>query len=395
MILYAKRIVTPKGVIEGYIHIKDGKIVDITDTCDEEFIDYRDQILMPGYIDIHTHGWATGSYWMEKTAKSIWDMQRHLPKCGVTSFLATTGTDSIDETFRYIEAANEAYANQHEGAELLGIHMEGPFISKEFKGLQKEEHCLTPDVKLMEQFYNAQTNKEMIKLMTLAPELDHAKELIQFNRAHGIQNSIGHSGATFDDISALKNDGLGGVTHMFSGMRGFHHRELGDAGSALYFNDLMCEFAKQSGMTVKHEAFDIVYRLKGDNGIYLTTDCQGLAKTQTPFHHYIRKETFEPDGAMLKITSDDGNVRIIDPNDYEAVKDIEIGYDTSVRNMLKHTPMNLVSLSKLTSLNPATYIHMDDVKGSIEIHKDADIIVLDDEYHVIETFCKGNASINL
>lgn len=389
MILHSSNICTLDGMIDGYITIEDGIIKDISTTCSKPFIDYKNNFIMPGYIDIHTHGWATGSFWMEKTPESIWEMQKHLPKCGVTAFLASTGADSIDETFRYIEAGNQAYTNQKEGAELLGIHMEGPFISKAYKGMQKEQHCIDPDIELMKKFYDAQSDSSMIKLMTLAPELPNAKELIEFNHQHHIQSSIGHSGASFDCIKELKDYGLGGVTHMFSGMKGFHHRELSVPGAALYFDDLYCEFAKQSGMTVKHEAFDIVYRIKTADRIYLTTDCEGMAKAKEPFYHYIRKERFEPEDGKLKITKDDGTITYMNPNDYEAVKDIELSYEKSVQNMIKHTPMDTVSLSKITSLNPARFIGVDHKKGSITIGKDADLIILDKSYNVLQTYCKG------
>lgn len=395
MVIYSKKIVTLDGIVEGYLEISEGTIIAIHDQYAGEFVDHSEKIIMPGYIDIHTHGWGTGSYWFEKTPESIWEMQKHLPKTGVTSFLASTGTDSIPNTFTYIEAGNIAYKNQKQGAELLGLHMEGPFISKEYKGLQKEEHCLDPDMTLMQKFYDAQVEKSMVKMMTLAPELPNAKALIQFNTDHNITTSIGHSGADFETIKSLKEYGLKGVTHMFSGMRGFHHRELGVAGAALYFDDLMCEFAKQSGRTVKHEAFDIVYRLKGDDGIYLTTDCQGLAKSIEPFYHYIRGEKFEPEDGKLKITNDSGEVIYLNPNDYEDVKDLEVSFEKSVMNLMKHTDMSLVSLSKITSLNPAKYIGVNNRKGSISIGKDADIIILNDELKVFEAYCKGIESTNI
>ncbi len=389
MNLYSNRIVTPQGVISGYIHVEDGKIREITQNKPTEFIDYSDKIIMPGYIDIHTHGWATGSYWFEKTPESIIEMKKHLPKVGVTSFLASTGTDSVENIFKYIDAGNKVYKKDYEGAELLGLHLEGPFISKAFKGLQKEAHCLEPNLELMQNFYDAQEDKSMFKMMTLAPELKDAKALIAFNTQHHIVNSIGHSGADFETIKELKDLGLKGVTHMFSGMKGFHHRDLGVVGAALYFDDMVCEFAKQSGKTVHHEAFDIVYRLKGDEGIYLTTDCQGLAKSIEPFYHYIRQEKFEPENGKLKITHDSGEVRYLDPNNYEDVKDLEVSYEQSVKNMMAHSDISLVSLSKLTSLNPAKFINVDHVKGSIEHNKDADLIVLNDQLDVLHTFCKG------
>lgn len=390
MNIYSKNIVTPEGIKEGYLVIEEGKIKSIVTHCDGQFINHEDKIILPGFIDIHLHGWATGSFWMEKTAEAIEEMAKNLPRVGVTSFLASTGADSIENTNRYILEANKVFERKDLGAEFLGVHMEGPFINKEFKGMQKEEHCIQPDIKLMKSFYDLQENSSMIKLMTIAPELEGAKDVLKFCKEKNITCAIGHSSATFDCIKDMKQYGLYGVTHMFSGMKGFHHRELGVAGSALYFDDLSCEFAKQTGKTVKHEAFDLVYRLKGSDRIYLTTDCCGYAQVKEPFYHYIRKEMFEPECDKLKITSDSGEVRYINPKNYDEVKDIELSYIDSVKNMVEHTPMSWVDVAKITSLNPAKYIHCEDRKGSLEVGKDADIIVLDDAFNLISVYCGGD-----
>lgn len=152
---------------------------------------------------------------------------------------------------------------------------------------------------------------------------------------------------------------------------------------------LYCEFAKQSGMTVKHEAFDFVFRLKGDDRIILTTDCEGMAKVKEPFYHYIRKERFEPENGILKITKDNGDVIYRNPCNYDDVKDIEISYSKSVQNMLANTEMDMISLSKITSYNPAKYIGVEDKKGSISTGKDADFVILDSKFNVMDCFCKG------
>ena len=198
-------------------------------------------------------------------AQAVLEMisQKNLPYEGVTSFLATSGAEPIDDLVEGVKNASYVVDNQKDdGATLLGVHLEGPFINKEFKGMQREECCINPDMDIMKQFMNAQSHEHIIKLMTIAPELPGALEMIKFCKANNIQLNIGHSAATFDCIKELKEYGLGGVTHMFSGMKGFHHRELGVAGAAMYFDDLNCEFAKQTGMTVKPEAFEIVWKLK-------------------------------------------------------------------------------------------------------------------------------------
>lgn len=409
MIIYSKNIYLEDKKISGFIKVKDSIITDIAELDyeltkdylsnyivrvlgwedDEEIIDYSDFIIIPGFIDNHIHGWGTGSFWFEKTAESILEMQKHLPKTGVTSFLPTTVTDDLEELLKAIDEANKIYESKQKGAEMLGLHLEGPFISKEYRGMQKEESCIAPNLDIMKAFYNRQKSKDLIKLMTMAPELDGAKEVAEFCREKGIQLSIGHSGASFDKIKEMKKYGFSGFTHTFSGMKGFHHRELGVAGAALYFDDMYCEFAKQTGLTVKHEAFDIALRIKTSDKIILSTDCSGLAKTNKPFHHYIRKITLIPNKDGLMIKHADGKEEIIDNSLYENVKDIEMGYIDSVKNIIKHSKVDIFDIIKMASINPAKYINVFDRKGSIAVNKDADLLIIDNDFNLIYTIIRG------
>lgn len=291
MYLYSKHICLPhKRFFEGYIKIENGKIIEIKNYRpeNEEIIDYGENYILPGFIDIHIHGWGTGSFINDKSVNSILKMSKDLPDTGVTSFLATSGAEEIEKIKEGIESAREILSKpQGNGSELLGLHLEGPFISVEHKGMQRAECCLAPDLELMKEFVKYQ-DQRVVKLMTVAPELPDADKLIQMCFDNRIQVSAGHTGATFEDIKRTKDFGIGGVTHMFSGMRGFHHRELGVVGAAWYFDDLYCEFAKQTGMTVKPEAFSLTYKIKGAERIIMTTDCAGLGQSNREKYHYIR-----------------------------------------------------------------------------------------------------------
>lgn len=394
MIIYSKNIyIDNERKIDGYITVLDGKIEDISPEQPKgtsEIIDYSDFNILPGFIDIHIHGWGTGSFWSEGTLKSINEMQKYLPLTGVTSFLATTGTDSISKIQNCITVAEEAIQDNQIGAEVLGVHLEGPFINKEYKGMQLEEYCLDPSLEVLKEILKVVTLKNTVRMMTIAPELPGTIEVLNYCRNHGIQVSIGHSAATFEDIKRCKDYGINGVIHMFSGMKGFHHRELGVVGSALYFDDLMCEFAKQTGKTVSHEAFDIVYRIKGSKGIYLTTDCVGLAKMGREFYHYLRKETFIPlkDG-QVKVINDLGEEYILDSNNYENIKDLELSFIKSVQNLVEKNEVTLFDVVEMCSINPAKYIDVSDKKGKLYKNYDADFIVLDKELNLVNSYCKG------
>ena len=293
MIIYSENIYTPKGVKKGYIEIEDKIITNIcTDknelkNKDEEITDYTDYYIIPGFIDNHVHGWGTGSFWKEGTQEAMYNMKKDLVKAGVTSFLGTTGADSLKKISDTLKEAKKVIDKENEqiiGAEMTGIHLEGPFIGKEYKGMQKEEYCINPDIDILKEFLNI-TGEENVKLMTLAPELNGSEEMIKFCNEKNIVVQAGHTSATFEDMKKAVQAGIKGVTHTYSGMRGFHHRELGVVGAVMYFDELYAEFAKQTGLTVKPEAFDIMYRLKGVDKMLLTTDTVGLSRGDKGFYH--------------------------------------------------------------------------------------------------------------
>lgn len=391
MYIFSKHIYFEDGIKNGYLEIEGGKIKGFHETCkSQDVIDYGDALIIPGFIDIHLHGWGTGSFMHEKSTKSLYEMKKNLPYEGVTSFLATSGAEPIEDIKQGIKVANEVCEKQFEdGADLLGVHLEGPFINKEFKGMQREDCCIDSNLTIMKEFMECESQKGIIKLMTIAPELDGSREVIEFCHEHNIQLSIGHSAATFDEIKELKNLGLGGVTHMFSGMKGLHHRELGVAGAAMYFPDLYCEFAKQTGMTVKPEAFAIVYRLKGPEKIIMTTDCGGMAKTKKEKYHYIRKQTMIPKGDTLILRNDDGSELAYDTTKYENVRDLELSYIKSIKNLINNVHPSVYDVIKMTAENPAKYVHVFDKKGSIAIGKDADLLVINEAFDIEATYCLG------
>lgn len=390
--LYSQQIVSHQGTIEGYLEIEDGKITDlIKGKPTGDYIDYSNDTIYPGFIDVHVHGWGRGSFALEKTAESIIKMGEDQAKEGVTGFLPTTLTDSLAITNQYIEAANEVYGTSINGAACLGLHLEGPFINKEHKGMQKEEYCLNPDLDLMKDFYNKQKDQSMIKLMTMAPELPGGLEVLKFCKEHNIQVSAGHTAASYDDLALMKDYGVGGVTHMYSGMKGFHHRDLGTVGAALMLDDLSCEFAKQTGMTVRHEAFDLAYKVKGPDKIFMTTDCVGLAMMKEPKYHYVRQVKFIPKDDAIVLEYDNGKREEISIDDYDSIRTLEMGYLDSIKNMIKHTPMSKDTIAKLCSFNPAKYINMNHKKGMIMPGYDADFTIVNEDFDLVSTIVAGKS----
>lgn len=389
-VLYSNNIVLIGEVIKGYLVVEKNIIKEIKQEYDGEFEDFSDYIILPGFIDQHVHGWGRGSLLYENDANTIRKMIEDQAKEGVTGFLVTTFTDSLKNIKQSIDAANEVYSNQNKGSKLLGMHIEGPFINPEYNGAQLREYCLEPSVDVMKELVEQCDNPNLIKLVTIAPELNNAKSLIEYCRDNNIQVSAGHTGATFEELLESKKWGVGGVTHMFSAMTGLHHRKPGVAGGALFDNDLMCEFAKQTGITVRHEVFDITYRLKGSDRIIMTTDCLGHAMQKEPYYHARRDVWFIPEEGYLIEKHGNGKEIKYDLTKYEEVRKIELSFIDSIKKMRETTKMELIDLAKITSTNSAKYIHIFDRKGSIESGKDADLTIVTPELNIVATMVEGD-----
>ena len=152
MVLYSNYIVLEHGIFEGFLELENGKIKGLYEKWQGEYKDYSDKIIFPGFIDIHVHGWATGSFWFEKTPQSLREIVSYPAFCRRYFLSGNHRADPIEEIKTCIRAADQVSEEDPEGAQLLGVHLEGPFINPVYKGMQKEECCLLPDVTVMEDF---------------------------------------------------------------------------------------------------------------------------------------------------------------------------------------------------------------------------------------------------
>lgn len=391
VVIKSNRIVFPDGIQAGYLMVQDGKISGFETHFSGECIDYSDRIIMPGFVDIHVHGWGRGSFAYKGNKDSLKWMSHDLVKVGVTSYLPTSGTmphDFLEASL--VDAADFiATATPVDGAEAIGIHMEGPYISEKHLGMQRPDCLQRPSIVGFDHFNRLAGQN--IRLMTLAPELEGALDLIRHLRAQGITASAGHTDATFAEVTVAVEAGLNHFTHAYSGMRGFHHRELGVVGALMYYQDTYAEVAKQSGITIKPEAFDLLYRLKRDRRMVLMSDCMGYVDFPEgyEFYHYLRKETFRIKQGQLEIASDGGETRHICPCDYEAVKQLEMNFLDSVKNIVDRLDKGLVSVARIACENPSILAGAEDRKGTLCPGKDADILVLDDDLNLVDVYCRG------
>lgn len=385
---FSKKIILQHGttytenqVIEnGYIKIDNGKIVEIgtisklDDLSDYQVIKIPDGFtIIPGMIDIHIHG-ANGADTMDATKESLDVMATTLPMEGTTSFLATTITADSGAIEKALSNAGE-YINfsQIEGhAEVLGIHLEGPFIHKDKAGAQPIQHILNPNLETFIRWQDLSGGH--IKLVSLAPELPGGNEFIQYLNKQGIAASMAHSGATYDQALEAIEKGVSHVTHLFNQMTGLHHRDPGIVGAAFLNNGTMVEIIVD-GIHVRQEMVKLAYSQITDERMILITDSM-RAK-------WLENGAYDLGGQ--KVTVNDGKA-LLDEN---TLAGSVLKMNDAFKNIQEFTNCDIKSAIKMASENPAKQLNMFDRKGSIAIGKDADIVVLDDQMDVFITLCKG------
>jgi N-acetylglucosamine-6-phosphate deacetylase len=376
-------IYTEAGVNpNGYVVVKGGKIDTIglmesfheKDWSGARVIDFpKGMSLIPGFIDIHIHG-ANDADAMDGTLNSLETMANTLPMEGTTSFLATTMTQdvvSIEKALstigQYIESADQTGK-----AEIIGIHLEGPFISEKRVGAQPIESVKKPEVALFKKWQKL--SNDQIKLVTMAPEEDENFELVRYLKSENIVPSMGHSDAVYEQVLTSIQAGVNHVTHLFNGMRGLHHRDPGVAGAALLHSELMAEMIVD-GVHIHPEIVKLAFLQKGVDHIILITDSMRAKWLEDGISSLGGQKVIVKDGkALLENGSLAGST---------------LKMNDAINNMMKFTGCTLQDVVQMASYNPAKQIGVLDKKGSIAKGKDADLVVLDEKHQVILTICNG------
>ncbi|SHN34574.1 N-acetylglucosamine-6-phosphate deacetylase [Gracilibacillus kekensis] len=374
--IYAK----DNHIDNGFIKIKNQQIEDINtmenlENNDEDHIiefQHIEAKAIPGLIDVHIHG-ANGADVMDGTEEALHTMSKTLPQEGTTSFLATTMTQSEESIGKALQnIASYKDKQPYNEAEILGIHLEGPFINKERKGAQPEEHIKAPNIKLFEKWNKLAKN--YIKLVTLAPEVEGGLELTKHLATKGIIASAGHTDATAEDISIAIDHGLSHITHLYNQMRGFHHREPGVVGSAWTQNKLIVELIAD-GIHSAPDAVKTAYHLKGKDNLLLITDAMRAKCLQDGEYDLGGQKVFVNN---QKATLQDGTL---------AGSTLKLG--NALKNMMEFSECSLEDAIMMGSSNAAKELGVDNRKGAIGIGKDADIVLLDENNDILLTICRG------
>ncbi|MEK5217079.1 N-acetylglucosamine-6-phosphate deacetylase [Psychrobacillus sp. FSL H8-0487] len=361
--------------ITGDLFIRDGKVEKIGQALQVEadiFLDgtAKNWIVMPGFIDMHIHG-SAGFDMMDATEEALRGMSRSLVKEGTTSYLPTTITQRVDAIEAALENVN-GFVNNADEAEVLGIHVEGPYISTKWAGAQPIEHISEPSI---EQFLKwQQLSGNRIKQVTVAPEIVGGFEFVQAMSEEGIISSIGHSDASSDEVEKAVQLGAKQATHLYNQMRPFHHRDTGVVGSVLLDDHMKVEIIVDY-IHSHMKAVNLAYRLKGAEGIILITDAM-RAKGLDYGEYDLGGQTVyvTEKGAHLSSGALAGSI---------------LTMDQAVRNMKQTTGCSLQELVSMSSTNAAKQLKLSH-KGYIDEGFDADLVILDLELNVQKTICRGN-----
>lgn len=367
------RIVLPDGVAENAVLLFDEKIRGIVPESElpagAEVIDAEGKYVIPGLIDMHIHGYL-GEDASDGSFDGIRIMAEGVAKNGVTGFLPTTMTVSYDElraAFAQIRrGVKESLEPDWQGAQILGVNAEGPFINPSKKGAQAGENIRTGDAAFLKEYL------DILRVFTIAPEMPDNMNCIR-EMAGKCLISMGHTNATFSEAKAAIDAGVGHVTHLFNAQTPLMHRDPGVVGAALTDERVSTELIADA-FHVSPYLFPLVTRMKGDK-LVLITDCTragGLADGE----YTLGGQPIFVNGIECRLA--DGTIA-----------GSVLKLNQAIRNLLKYTDLPVWEAVNAASLNPAKRIGADASKGSLEVGKDADIAVCDDDFNISRTIVRG------
>lgn len=335
-----------------------------------ERIDASRFIVTPGFIDPHIHG-CGGVDVMDSTYNSLNAVSRLIASHGTTAFLPTTVSSPPAVLTGAVEKLGGLMSKSFDGAQPLGIHLEGPFISPAKRGTHAAANVHAPNAALLEGWIRASNNS--VRLLTVAPELDGVDSVLRVAKDFGVTVAMGHSNASYDEASAAASRGICYAVHTFNAMRGFAHRDPGIVGAVLTDDRVFAEIIAD-GIHVARPAVGLFARAKGKSRVLLATDSTAAAGM--------------PDGRYVLGT---GSVQVINGvcRDAEGrLAGSTLTQDAAFRNFVEWTGLPFEDALLGLTLNPARALKLEK-KGVLEPGADADITIVDQSFRVITTFVGG------
>ena len=379
MLIQSKKIWIADQFIAAIIATENGKITDILPYGSKPVdVDYGDKRIVPGFLDIHCHG-AFEFDTNDANEEGLRNWTKNIVSEGVTGFLATTITQSEEVLTKAVANVAKVMEDGYEGAEILGIHFEGPYLDMVYKGAQPEQYIVKPTVEQFERYQSAA--KGHIVYLTMATETDEDFALTRYLTEHGVVVSIGHSAATYEQAVMAYAHGARSMTHVYNGLRPFNHRANGLVGAAYrirtMYGEIICD-----GNHSTPAALNNYFMSKGPDYCIMISDAL-MAKGTPVGSKFIfggNEIVIYPDGSA-HLTSTGGL----------AGSTLRINQGLRILVEEAMVPFNYAINS--CTINPARCIGVDDRKGAIGVGKDADLVVLDTDYSVIQTYCMGEAKL--
>lgn len=332
----------------------------------DEIIDVSGLTILPGFIDIHIHG-INGHDVMDADENGLISISKDIAKFGTTSFLPTTMTMGKNHIINAANNVKNVIEKGTYGAKPLGIHLEGPFISKEFIGAQNSDAVIEPDIQLLDDI------ADVLKLVTYAPEKDENNGLLNWANENGVILSIGHSNSTFKRCCEVIDGGVKSITHLFNAMRPFGHREPGVVGAA-FLTDVYSELIADN-IHVDPAIYPMLYKVKGIERLILVTDSMRASCVKNGIYDLGGQEVIKTDDSV-RLKSNGSLAGSI------------LTQDSALRNIMKQGGIQLEDAVKLLTENPATLLKEEGI-GFIDIGYSADFAVVNDELEVVMTFVQG------
>ena len=312
--------------------------------------------IIPGMIDMHVHG-SHGADVMDATPEALQTIADALLKQGTTAFLPTTMTAIPEKIEQALINVAEFSAKQTQGAKVLGVHLEGPFISEEFTGAQRRDLIMSPDITLFKHWQSVSNN--IIKMVTIAPELRNAIEFIDYLKSQNIIASFGHSAADYRQTDQAIDAGITHATHLFNAMRGIHHRKPGAVTALLLRKEVYTEIIAD-GRHLTPSIIDLSYQMKTADRLVLVTDA---TRAQCmPEGQY--------DLGGQKIIVQDKSVRLQDGTLAGSI----VTLAEAMQNVMAATNCSINDLVKMTSCNPAQELNINPTG----------LVVLDEKLNVVD-----------
>lgn len=364
-------IIVDNNILKGYGVLFDETIVKIVKDYNidkselEEVFDADGKFLSPGFIDIHIHG-CMGNDTMDDNDGSISNISRNIAATGVTAFLPTTMTMEFSKIEKAVNRIREL-RNNEPGAQILGCHLEGPFINEAYKGAHDERYIIRPDFDSIKEF------SDVIRIITLAPEEKGSDEFIESCVRYGIIAAIGHTKADYEQAMRAIQKGASHITHTFNAMTPLHHRNPGVVGAAMD-SPVSCELIADN-VHVNPAVQRILLKVKEIGGIILVTDAMKAC--------LFKDGEYELGGQRVLVKGDEA--RLLAGNLAGSV----LTLNKALKNFISNTGVSLTDAIKTMTENPAKLLKINDIKGSIDIGKDADLTLFDRDFNVYCTYVKG------